>query len=329
VVGCVTPAALTANHKLIPEESMPRLLSDTILKDLNDPKKLAALIEKVRNDDTLMLAIRDDALDVYYRGGRILRLERNSGGYHAKFDSDYSRSKNLVVPKLPAIKADGDCNKLIDTLPTLKEIMNFYFATKRKSEREFQQVVAWENNRSAISSDTEYFITDVEFADAEEETRVDMLGLKWLSKDRKDGSKCKPVLIEMKYGIGAYSGDAGIVDHIKKMKKILDNPEKRNRLNGIIEDQFNTLSQLGLVRFNKSKAHDKVKVSGKPEVVFLLANHNPRSKTLLNILKNIPESDSFDLRFFSATFAGYGMHDACMLTREQMIEQLGIFGSKH
>jgi len=49
----------------------------------------------------------------------------------------------------------------------------------------------------------------------------------------------------------------------------------------------------------------------------------------LNILESIPEPTNFDLRFFSATFAGYGMHDACMLTRDQMIKQLGVFGSKH
>ena len=69
--------------------------------------------------------------------------------------------------------------------------MNFHFADNRKSEREFQQLVAWENNRSAIANDTEYFITDVEFADVEQGTRLDMLGLKWLSKDRKFNDRCK------------------------------------------------------------------------------------------------------------------------------------------
>jgi hypothetical protein len=48
-------------------------------------------------------------------------------------------------------------------------------------------------------------------------------------------------------------------------------------------------------------------------VVFLLANHNPRSRRLLNIVSEIKEPEHFDLRFFTASFAGYGMHDACML----------------
>jgi len=53
-------------------------------------------------------------------------------------------------------------------------------------------------------------------------------------------------------------------------------------------------------------------------VIFILANHNPRS-TKLKTLINAPEIEayakslSFDLRFFVARFSGYGMHTQCML----------------
>jgi hypothetical protein len=278
-----------------------------------------------------LLAIRSNSIDVYYRGGRILHLTPQSGhSYKMTFDENYSKDKQLKLPE-SLISTPGQCEDWLRFLPTLKEVMNFHFAHNRKSEREFQQLVAWENNRSAIANDTEYFITDVEFADVEQGTRLDMLGLRWLSKDRKFNDRCKPVFIEMKYGINAYEGASGIKSHIEHLQAILRNENKKQRLSELIAAQFNQLVDLELVKFNPNATirqamanGDKATFStgGSPEVVMLLANHNPRSKTLLNILRTIEEPTEFDLRFFNASFAGYGMHEACMLRLDQFIELL-------
>jgi len=151
-----------------------------------------------------------------------------------------------------------------------------------------------------------------------------MLGVKWLSKNRKSGSTCTPVFVEMKYGIGAYDGDAGIGKHIDDLQSILGNPVKVGELSETIADQFNQLAALDLISFNRSAAVEKVSVSGRPEVIFLLANHNPRSRKLLNIVRSIEEPKNFDLRFFSAAFAGYGMHDACMMTLDEFRTRLEV-----
>jgi hypothetical protein len=60
----------------------------------------------------------------------------------------------------------------------------------------------------------------------------------------------------------------------------------------------------------------------KPEVIFVLANHNPRSKILSSILSQpeialYAQGERFDLRFFVSSFAGYGMHSACMLPLDE------------
>ena len=126
----------------------------------------------------------------------------------------------------------------------------------------------------------------------------------------------------MKYGINAYDGNSGIKSHIEHLQAILGDKDKKQKLNELIAAQFNQLVDLELVKFNPNAddktSHGKrgqgdVRSRGNPEVVMLLANHNPRSKKLLNILKTIEEPAEFDLRFFNASFAGYGMHEACML----------------
>ncbi|MBR0689877.1 hypothetical protein JQ594_28470 [Bradyrhizobium manausense] len=291
---------------------MGRVISDKFIKDLQEEGRLHELTKKVQNDDTLMLALRGHYINVYYRGGSILNLSEQDNGYAARFDTNYSKEKSLDLPH-STIKTAEDCSNWVAALSGLKEIMNSYFATKRKSEREFQQLVAWENNRSIISNETEYFITDIEFADRDQGAKLDMVGLKWLSGHRRDETRCTPVLIEMKYGIGAYDGDAGIAKHITDLEGILANPVKRESINKTIEDQFDQLLKLQLVDFNKHARYNRALVSGRPEVIFLLANHNPRSKRLLNILEEIKEPADFDLRFFNASFAGYGMHNARML----------------
>jgi hypothetical protein len=87
-----------------------------------------------------------------------------------------------------------------------------------------------------------------------------------------------------------------------------------------MESQFNQLDELGLLKFTKCTSNAKVKlnVDEKPEVIFILANHNPRSTKLKTILSD-PEIDKyaksqlFDLKFYVASFAGYGLHAKCML----------------
>ncbi|MEH2560113.1 hypothetical protein V1286_007642 [Bradyrhizobium algeriense] len=300
---------------------MGKAISEKFMKDLQEGGRLHELTERVQRDDTLMLALRDHYINIYYRGGSILHLEDKNGGYVGTFDTNYAQGKPVKLPP-NVVQEPKDCSAWVAALPELKEIMNSHFARKHKSEREFQQLVAWENNRSAISNETEYFITDIEFADPDQGAKLDMVGLKWLSKNKKDETRCTPVLVEMKYGIGAYDGTAGIAKHIADLEKILADPIKRESLNRTIEQQFEQLLQLGLVRFNKHVKYDRAIVSGRPEVVFLLANNNPRSTKLLNILDEVKEPADFDLRFFNASFAGYGMHNACMLDLTKFKELL-------
>jgi len=72
-------------------------------------------------------------------------------------------------------------------------------------------------------------------------------------------------------------------------------------------------------------------VTRKPEVILILANYNPRSQQLLHVL-NDPEfqtyskSPIFDLKFFIASFSGYGLHSQCMFTLTEFLKIVEFFG---
>jgi len=123
----------------------------------------------------------------------------------------------------------------------------------------------------------------------------------------------------MKYGDGALGGSAGLLKHLKDMEKLISNKDSYAKLLETMESQFNQLDELGLLKFNKGSSNAKVKLNAdeKPEVIFILANHNPRSPKLKTILSDpefdqYAQSELFDLRFYVASFSGYRLHTKCM-----------------
>ena len=303
-----------------------RQLSGSFMNNLmHEDGVLYPILERVRGDDTLMLAIRANYINVYYRGGNLLRVEeRDKDSYQASFDDEYDKSGEKT-PTLPTtIKSQDEARAWIDEFPHLKEIMDIYFSSHSKPEREFQQLVVRENNHSAISNETEYFVSDIEFADTSLGARFDILAVRWLASDRKNGGNCRAVLMEMKYGDGALDDNAGLGKHLKDIDALISDNEKYKSLLETMESQFNQLDELGLLNYHRCSNGTKVKlnVNDPPEVVFVLANHNPRSKKLRRILDN-PEviaygkNKRFDLRFLVSSFAGYGLHSDCMLTLTQ------------
>jgi hypothetical protein len=300
-----------------------RELSNNFLADLNSAKGvLYPILKRIQNDHTLMLAIRDGYVNVYYRGGNILNIkEQQQGIYLASFDVKYNKSERSI-PILPRmIRSQVESESWVDNFACLKEIMDIFFAGHNKPEREFQQLVARENNYSTVSNESEYFISDIEFADSDLSARFDLLAIRWLASQRTRGGNCKAALMEMKYGDNALEGSAGLLKHLKDIDALISDQTKYKTLLKTMTSQFNQLDELGLINFKHSRNGVKVDLSveNKPEVIFILANHNPRSTKLSSILSDArvtayEESPRFDLRFFVPSFAGYGLHFNCMLT---------------
>ena len=297
-----------------------RGLSRKFMNDLLQPEgSLHPILERVKKDHTLMLSIRDGYINVYYRGGNILRVTRCNDAYQTYFDLQYGLGQKIDSCE-DIINNQADAEKLVTLLPDRKVIMDEYFAAKGKMEREFQQLVARENNYSSISNETEYFISDIEVT-VPNLARFDIVAIRWPTKYRKYGSKCRPALIEMKYGDGSLKGDAGLLKHLEDMQAFILDREQYKDLLRTMQRQFNQLDELGLLNFNKGTSNAKVELNpaDKPEVIFILANHNPRSSILKKIIRDpelekYAQSKLFDLRFYIASFAGYGLHVDCMHT---------------
>jgi len=90
---------------------MSRAISPEFLYDLK-VGVLARLTKLIQRDDTLLLALRGDSVNVYYRGGSILKLTRSKGTTYSAFFHPNFLKGSAAIPPPPVIADESDCRAL-------------------------------------------------------------------------------------------------------------------------------------------------------------------------------------------------------------------------
>jgi hypothetical protein len=91
---------------------------------------LRPLLDRVRADATLDMEIRQDYLNVYYRGGSLFRVERSSRAtYRFKFDVKYVPREERESQKLPGhlVAHEREVKAWVGKMPQLKDAMDLWF----------------------------------------------------------------------------------------------------------------------------------------------------------------------------------------------------------
>jgi len=290
-----------------------RVLSDQFMHDLEQQGGLLNLIaHRLRDDTTLDLQIRDNYVNIYYRGGSLMKLSLMHGIYTAKFDSKYRKDISLHLPKLPKIlktRRDADC--WVDAFQDLKHLMDVYFSKGRGAEREAQQFIVRDNNRGKIGAATDFFICDIEYA--RKGVRFDMVGVHWPSTgaDRKQQQKHRLVLIELKYGDRAIKGGASLGKHVKDIDAFLGNSKSITMFMREMKSVFNQKHQLGLIncsKFLESFSEER------PLIMLIFANHDPDSTILHTEVHSLPCPNKADICIATSNFMGYGLFGPAILS---------------
>jgi hypothetical protein len=116
------------------ELSEKRKLSKEFMSDLKPKGVLYPILERVKKDHTLMLAIRDGYINIYYRGGNILRVTEDKGFYRTFFDVQYGSGQSTANSD-DDIRNEADAQQLVASFAERKIIMDDYFVAKGKAER--------------------------------------------------------------------------------------------------------------------------------------------------------------------------------------------------
>ena len=280
-----------------------RQISTEMMRALLDGE-LSPLLRAVKRDDTLDMELRGSAVNIYYRGGSIFKIEQKRSTFELTFDIKYCTAGSEELNEHPSP------DEAVAQLPFYKQAMDWWFHEHPKYEREFQQVIVRENNNHGkISNGTDYYIADIEFVEGS--SRFDMVGLKWLSNGavRKNRSKLSLTLIEVKYGDGALKGSAGIDKHLEDFRAFLADKEKVKQFCEDMSVVFAQKCELGLVDGQDTKPYE-FKISPiDPEVIFIFANHDPESTILSAAIEAIePDKYPFPIMVVEASNMGYGLY---------------------
>lgn len=299
-----------------------RALDDRFLQDLKDGM-LRSLREMVQSDTSLCLELRGGSINIYYRGGSLMKIEKSGDGYRVFFDMKYFRNKNAIPGIEPRISTEAETKVWTGASPTLKQAMDRYFSRHRGDEREFQQLLVRENNFGRLARSTDYYICDIEYQQGS--SRFDAVAVHWPSESaaRRDGYNRRLVFVEMKYGDQALDGEAGLDKHIKDVNEYLGRPG--HRVSELKEDMVNVFKQkryLGLVDCGKDLDGFSDQL---PLLLLVLANHDPGKRKLRQSLEGVPESPRAELRIATASFLGYGLYDQGIHTIKETFERFGDY----
>lgn len=258
------------------------------LLNLNPVDDLYVLWEIIKKDDTLCPILRTKAVDVYYRGHKLISVMKG------KVKCKVSKFKNKLY--MYEISDNPTTKQIIEELPLYKQMVDLWFGAGMKSpyEREFSQLILRENNSKKLGRYSDYFIVDMEhkYKDSKNAPLPDLIAIKKGRNDRHS-KVCRLAIIEVKYMDDAFSGDAGIGKHIDDYVDLISDISLLAGVKVDIEEMYKQSKKLNLIHgFNK----DTISISNEvPELIFALisrntnngkGNTNDKKETLKKILSD-------------------------------------------
>src|SRR5690242_9911479 len=156
---------------------------------------LSEITEYVRRDHDLNLEIRDNYINIYYKGNSLLKLtEAGSRLYykaeiHRKFLEDLTIPLEFTKSSLP---------EFMKAVPHLKENIGRY--GQRSLELEYEQMLIHANNFEPRNN-TEYFIVDRQYS--VKEGRFDLTGAYWSRRGRQKNREASVCLMEIKFALNS------------------------------------------------------------------------------------------------------------------------------
>ena len=322
-----------------------RMLCRSFMEDLKTGI-LKDILDVVRQDQSLDFQIRNNRVHVYYGGGKIVDLKpKSSEGYYASFDENYCVLKKHTeedlkkkvhlrsMPELPNhIMTKGDAHKWAESIKQLKTIMDGWFEHHPKTERKHQQLVIDQNNKLQASDETDFFIIDIEYARRGEQ--FDMVAMSWPTDTTQD--KPRLAFIEFKVGDNALRSSSTKTggDTVRKIPGIVKHLDDFARF--ITPDNYASVKEKMIVVLKQKMELDvlchneKLRRIGtpdkfsdeKPQFIFLLANHNPKSTILLDEMQNMSDSKAFELKVALVKYKRYGLIHKTMFNLSDAKEEI-------
>ena len=289
------------------EELFQRLIK------LDEHDDLNLIWSVVISDDTLCPLLRDEKIDVYYRGFKTFSLSLDG-----VIRNPLEFKNDLYEYDIPEKLSGLDFMKY---LPYMKQGIDLWYGSGTKSpyEREFSQVIMRENNSLKAGNQSDYFIIDMEHQYKKGGAIPDLVGL-----IMERGKRQRPVfqmsIIEVKYMDIAFTGVAGIRSHIDDYVDLMNDKNTLEEMKQDIVEMFFQSKKLGLIPGLKNH-YERIEISDeRPELLLALVSRNTNNgknqrsqevESLRDILKKaIEKYDDYadDIYIAGTAELGFGLY---------------------
>jgi len=267
-----------------------RTLDKKFVTELKKGGLFHPIVEYVINDTALDFEIRDEYINIYFKGNSILKLNENRKfKIHKKFIKGTSLSKFIFSSTI-------DVKNYLDNVPLIKNNVISVKSKRPTLEIEYEQLLIRSNNLNK-NVNSEIYLTDRQYADNVNNSRFDLSGFFWSRKNRKRNQTVPLTFIEVKYSL-----NPDISDIDKQIDKYY-NAVKSNILNIASETEYlkNLKIELGLINQSKDRldALKTLKVSDKiqdAKFIIALIDYNPNSKLFdKNKLRSLSYSNQIEM----------------------------------
>ena len=329
-----------------------RELSRWMLDQMTKPHGvLHPILLEVQRDPDLDLQIRRHYFNVYYRGGNLMEVHESRMGrlpFRASFHQGYTQGKGVSAWRDPPNAAERKLHEdlrdsglltpcllseqaetagHVDQFGQRKEAMdaNKKPGRRPKAEREAAQVLVRASNAAASN---DYLICDIEYSfptpeHAKNSGRIDLVAARRPDPGDPD-ARCRLVLVELKHGINAIDGAAGLRTHMDDLRVLMGDgsvARLREEMRGIVRQKH----ELGLMRTTALYFDPEAPL----EYVVAVVAHNNRSQRLRDALLGrwheeegregrLTPPDGLDVRIAVFAEDPLGGRD-CVLRRDEML----------
>ena len=243
------------------EELFQRLIK------LDEHDDLNLIWSVVISDDTLCPLLRDEKIDVYYRGFKTFSLSLDG-----VIRNPLEFKNDLYEYDIPEKLSGLDFMKY---LPYMKQGIDLWYGAGTKSpyEREFSQMIMRENNSLKAGNQSDYFIIDMEHQYKKGGAIPDLVGL-IMERGKRQRPVFRMSIIEVKYMDIAFTGVAGIRSHIDDYVNLMNDKNTLEEMKQDIVEMFFQSKKLGLIPGLKNH-YERIEISDeRPELLLALVSRN-------------------------------------------------------
>lgn len=251
-----------------------RKLSDTFLESLKSGF-LAGITLAVIDDFDLNLEIRNNYINLYYKGHSLLKLVESSPARY-KVDINIKFIGNLNIPK--ELVDQETTNQFVKAIPGIKQKIVEH--GKGSLEIEYEQMIIRANNYERRNN-SEYFIVDRQYTD--DLGRFDLTAIYWQAQHRRWNQEVAMCLMEIKCALNPEI--ASIHSQLERYYEAIKPKAASIASEG--ESIFRQKLELGLYNQSKERIEAMKTLTFSRDIslfqfILVLVDYNPNS-SLLNL----------------------------------------------